>query len=111
MELSFQNKKLKKLLSTEKEVLRTYGPENGKRLLRKMTQLAAVNNLAELSQLPATRLHPHIGNNKGLLSLDLKHPLRLLIKPNHDEPPLKEDGGLDWSRVTKVKIIEITDPH
>jgi plasmid maintenance system killer protein len=111
MEVSFQNKKLEKLLTTEKEILKTYGPDNGKRIQRKLIQLAAVANLEELSQLPATRLHPHAGNRKGLLSLDVKHPFRLMIKPDYESPPLKADGGLDWSAVRKVKIVEIIDPH
>jgi plasmid maintenance system killer protein len=111
MEVSFQNKKLEKLLTTEKEILKTYGPDNGKRIQRKLIQLAAVANLEELSQLPATRLHPHTGDRKGLLSLDVKHPFRLMIKPDYESPPLKKDGDLDWSAVTKVKIVEIIDPH
>ncbi len=111
MEVSFQNKRLKKLLTTEKEILKSYGSDNGKRIQRKMIQLAAAANLEELSQLPTTRLHPHTGSRKGLLSLDVKHPFRLIIKPDYESPPLKDDGGLDWSAVRKVKIVEITDPH
>jgi proteic killer suppression protein len=43
--------------------------------------------------------------------VDVKHPYRLLILPDHDETPRKPDGGLDWKRVTKVKILEIKDTH
>jgi proteic killer suppression protein len=31
--------------------------------------------------------------------------------PDHDEIPRKPDGGLDWTHVTKVKILGIVDPH
>ena len=111
MDISFRNQKLERLLSREKEILKKYGPDNGKRIQKKMTQLAAASNLEELSKLPATRLHPLVGDKKGKLSLDVKHPYRMFIEPDHPKLPLKEDGGLDWGKVTKVKIIEITDPH
>jgi len=111
MDITFKNKKLEKLLSREKEILKKYGSDNGRRIQKKMTQLAAASNLAELSKLPATRLHPLLGDKKGKLSLDVKHPDRMLIEPDHPQLPLKEDGGLDWAKVTKVKILEITDTH
>lgn len=43
--------------------------------------------------------------------MDVKHPYRLLIVADHDETPRKTDGGLDWSQITMVKVIEITDTH
>ncbi len=51
------------------------------------------------------------GNRKGQLSLDLKHPYRLLFEPAVDPVPLKPDGGLDWGQVTAVRIVEIKDTH
>ena len=43
--------------------------------------------------------------------MDVKHPYRLLIVADHDETPRKPDGGLDWSQITMVKVIDITDTH
>jgi len=111
MQLSFKNKKLEKLLSNEKELLKKFGADNGRRLMRKLSQLAAADNLQQLSTLPATRLHELTENRKGQLSIDIKHPYRLIIKPNNDPPALKDDGGIDWSLTTAIKIIEIADTH
>lgn len=111
MVITFKNNKLRKLLTTEKEILKTYGPDNGRRIKTRMAQLTAAANLVELSQFPATRLHALVGDKKGLLSTDVKHPYRLLLAPDHEELPLKEDGSLDWASVTQIKIIEITDTH
>mgnify|MGYP000524799526 CR=1 FL=1 len=111
MELSFSNKKLAKLLNSQKDTLRKYGPDNGRRILRKLSQIAASETLLDLSKLPATRLHELSNNRKGQLSLDIKHPLRLIIIPDHEELPEKPDGGLDWSKVTAVIVKEITDTH
>lgn len=38
MEVSFTNKKLAKLLGSQKETLRTYGPDNGRRILLRLQQ-------------------------------------------------------------------------
>ena len=48
---------------------------------------------------------------KMQLSVDLDGPYRLLFKPANTPVPLREDGGLDWSRVTAITILGITDTH
>jgi len=111
MEVSFTNKKLAKLLGSQKETLRTYGPDNGRRILLRLQQSADASNLAELAQLPQTRVHELTNNRNEQISVDVKHPYRLLIVAYHDETPRKTDGGLDWSQITMVKVIEITDTH
>lgn len=111
MEVSFSSKKLAKLLNSQKDTLRKYGPDNGQRVLRKLSQIAAADCLLDLSKLPATRLHELTNNRQGQLSLDIKHPLRLIITPNHEELPQKPDGGLDWAHVTAVIVKEIVDTH
>jgi plasmid maintenance system killer protein len=111
MELSFANNKLAKLLNSQKETLRTYGPDNGKRILLRLQQIAAATSLEELARLPQTRVHELKANRDEQISVDVKHPYRLLLVPAHTEMPRKEDGGLDWSRITRVTVIEITDTH
>jgi len=111
MQLSFINKKLAKLLGNQKETLRTFGPDNGRRILLRLQQTADATNLAELARLQQTRVHELKGDRDGQISVDVKHPFRLLLVPGHAETPRKPDGGLDWSRITKVTITEIVDPH
>lgn len=111
MEVSFATKKLAKLLNCEKDTLRKYGPDNGRRILTRLSQLTAAANLQELAALPQIRLHELTADRDEQLSLDVKHPYRLIVVPNHDETPRKEDGGLDWERITAVTVREITDTH
>jgi proteic killer suppression protein len=111
MQITYINKKLAKLLSSQKEVLRTFGPDNGKLILRRLDQIATAQTLAELSTLPQTRVHELKANRDEQISVDVKHPYRLLMVPNHEETPRKPDGGLDWSLITQVTILEITDTH
>jgi proteic killer suppression protein len=71
----------------------------------------AADNLQILRLLPQTRAHELTGDRAGQISVDVRHPYRLLLLPDHDEIPRKPDGGLDWMRVTKVKILGIVDTH
>jgi proteic killer suppression protein len=111
MEISYSNKKLAKLLNSQKEVLRAYGPDNGKRILTRLTNIAASETLADLATLPQTRVHEHKANNDEEISVDVKHPYRLMLVSDHSETPRKPDGGLDWAKITRVKILRIDDPH
>lgn len=111
MKVSFNNKKLAKLLNSEKHTLRKYGADNGRRILLRLSQLAAVENLQQLATFPQIRLHQLTGNRNEQFSIDVKHPYRLLVIANHEENPRKPDGGLDWSAITSITVIEITDTH
>ena len=111
MELFFANRKLAKELADEKTIVRNYGTDNGRRVCLRLAQLMAAENLEILRSLPQTRAHELTGDRAGQISLDVRHPYRLLLVPDHDEIPRKPDGGLDWTRVTKVKILGIVDTH
>lgn len=111
MELSFSNTKLAKVLNSERELVRSCGADNGRRIARRLQNIADAANLEELSRLPQTRVHQLSADRHEQISVDAKHPLRIILKCDHEETPRKPDGGLDWSRITKVKLLEITDTH
>ncbi len=111
MDISFPNTRLAKLFSSEKELVRKFGKEQAMLIKRRMAEIAAVENLQQLTSLPQIRPHEFHGRLKGKISLDLKHPYRLLIAPDYEEIPRKDDGGLDWNKVTKVVIIGVEDTH
>ncbi len=111
MEISFVNTKLAKELADEKSILRKYGTDNGRRICQRLADVMAAENLEILRFLPQLRAHELTGDRAGQISVDVKHPRRLLLQPDHTEVPRKPDGGLDWKRVTKVKILGITDTH
>lgn len=77
---------------------------------RRLDDLRAAANLEVMRTLPG-RCHELTGDRAGQLSLDLDHPSRLIFIPANDPIPRKEDGGLDWSKVTEVKILAIEDTH
>ena len=111
MGISFINTKLAKDLADEKTIVRKYGPDNGRRICQRLADLMAAENLETLRCLPQLRAHELAGDRIGQISVDVKHPRRVLLLPGHAEIPRKPDGGLDWKRVTKVKILGVIDTH
>lgn len=98
-------------MSTEK-VNRKYGLERAKKIKKRLAELRAAAKLSDFPpKQPPSRCHELKGNLQGKLSVDLDHPYRLIFKPNHDPIPTKEDGGLDWDRITAICILEVKDTH
>ncbi|HKZ36257.1 MAG TPA: hypothetical protein VJ184_01310 [Chryseolinea sp.] len=111
MNIVFRNTKLEKIFNSEKELRRNYGNDNGQTIMRRMSVLMAAQTLADISTLPPERRHALTGYRKGEFAVDLKHPFRLVIKPNHNPLPLREDGGIDLNKVTDIIILDVEDYH
>lgn len=113
MQISFKTKKLQKELEDEKKLITKHGPIQAKLIKKRLMALRALETLNDLWP-PFSgpeRCHELEGNLKGYLSIDIKHPYRIIIKPNHDPLPMRAQGGLDWSKVTHIEIIKILDTH
>lgn len=113
MKITFSTTKLEKQLNEGKTMIRTHGPQRAAKLRILLTTLRAAPTLAILAppMRRPHRCHELTGNRQGQLSVDLDHPYRLVFRPNHDPRPLLPTGGLDWSQVTAIEIIEIEDTH
>jgi len=110
MDIVFHTEKLAKEFNTQKILIKRHGPERAKRIARRLKQLGAATVLEDLRNTPG-RCHELSGNRAGELTLDLDGPYRLIFKPEHNPPPTKEDGGLNWTQVTAVIILGVEDTH
>jgi proteic killer suppression protein len=111
VDVYFRTSKFRKHTETIASAQREWGERRGKLLRRRLDELAAAPTLATLRKLPCARCHELTGNLKGKLAVDLDHPYRLLFEPAHDSVPRKPDGGLDWTQVTAITVLEIIDYH
>ena len=87
----------------------------GDRMARTIiTRLALLRNARTLSSVPVTRpvrRHQLKRRRSNQYAIDLRHPYRLVFKPNHEPIPRREDGGIDTERVTAIIVIEVVDYH
>ncbi len=110
MDITFRTQKIAKLCNDSRSAVAALGPVEAKRLRRRLDDLAAARNLEVMRSLPG-RCHELVADRKGQLSIDLQHPNRLIFVPANEPVPVKSDGGLNWSGVTAIEIVEITDTH
>lgn len=115
MEVSFKNKKLAKMFKDHASLAKEYGDEMAHKIGERMQRLEKASSLGDLwpPYRKPDRCHEMTGDRQGQLSVDLKHPRRLLFVPDHDPIPTRNppQGGLDWDRVIRVKIIAVEDTH
>ncbi|MEZ5056889.1 MAG: type II toxin-antitoxin system RelE/ParE family toxin [Saprospiraceae bacterium] len=110
MKITFKSRKLEKQLTNPKEMVKAFG-DLARKVSQRIMDLEGAENLETLRYLPAARCHELSGNRKGQIAVNISTNFRLIFEPDHDPPPQKDDGGLNWSEVTKIRINEIKDYH
>lgn len=111
MNIGFESAKLEKVLNSTKAVVKAHGAVRAKKIRQRMDDLRAAGTLADFRALPG-RCHELHGALKGVFSLDLDHPYRLLFRPVGGPKEIStDDGGLDWARISAVEILGVVDTH
>lgn len=110
MDIAFSSKKFEDTCNSEDARKKAYGKREGALLGQRLDDMKAARSLEDMRHLPG-RCHELKGDRKGQLGLDLVHPHRLIIVPANDPVPRKDDNGLDWTKVTAIKVIEIAKDY
>ena len=110
MDIEFANRRLQEACNSAKNMTREWGPQMAKKLQQRLFELAAAVTLEDMRKMPG-RCHELKVDRKGQLALDLVHPKRLVFSPGNNPTPTRPDGGLAWSKVTKIIILEVVDYH
>jgi proteic killer suppression protein len=112
LDISFKNAKTRKSFNEAAQLEREHGLVRAEKIRRRLAELRAASCLQDLGTAPPARCHELTkGQRKGQLSVDLDHPYRLILVPDHEPAPVKTDGGLDWTQVTAIKILGVEDTH
>jgi proteic killer suppression protein len=101
MKLKFNNNT--KHLNKWKEIVKKHGHENAEKINYCLLQIKAAKNFDELKAIRRFRCHQLDGELKGCYGLDIKHPLRLVIRPI--------DGLVDDLNSSEIEIVQIGDYH
>lgn len=111
MDILFKTTKLRKLCNESKRALREWGSRRAKLVGQRLDELRATEALDNMRFIPNARCHQLHQDREGQLAVDLDHPCRLIFEPAHNPVPVKDDGGLDWTRITAITVLEVTDYH
>lgn len=110
MQVSFASKRMEKDMAKFTAISKRYG-DLAKRIRMRLDVLFQAECLADVPVEPPARRHLLTGSHAGCFAVDVSGNWRLVFRPNHDPLPLKEDGGLDLSKVTAIQIVEVVDYH
>lgn len=111
MEVEFATQKLAKVCNSQTQLLKKFGARTADLIRECLDDLAAIEHLSDMRNLPHHRCHELHGNRKGEFSLDLVHPYRLIFVPGNRPIPRLPDGGIDWAAVTSVVVTGMENTH
>jgi plasmid maintenance system killer protein len=104
LELSFATKSLRLLCESEASATRELGASVAQKLRRRVADLRAATSVKDLV---AGRPHQLAGAHRQHVSVDLCEDSSIVFSPNHRTIPTLASGGVDWSKVTRVKVLRI----
>jgi proteic killer suppression protein len=114
LDISFKNTKLEKEFNLGKHLEKVHGSLRARKIRIRLKELRAASSLYDFwpPKSGPGRCHELTqGKHQVRLSIDLDQPYRLVFIPNHNPYPSKPDGGLDWKKVTAIKIIGVENTH
>lgn len=110
MKIHYKNNRLKKSITTDEGLSKTYS-RLAKKIKQRRSELESAENLAVIAKLPQLRLHPYKGKQAGIWSIDIQENWRILFTIDHTPIPTLADGGINLKAITILKIISVEDPH
>lgn len=110
MRVEFLDARLKKACEDKAARQRQFQKAAADKLALRLDDLAAAANLDVMRSLPGN-WEELTGDRKGQFSCRLDKKLRLVIRPTKQPPPVKPDGGVEWSAVDAVTVLEVVNYH
>jgi proteic killer suppression protein len=108
MQFSFKTKQLRELCEKKAIAQSSLGETGARKLATRLSELTAAQRVGELlSGSP----HPLTGDRAGQFAVSLDNGRRLVFESFEDVTPKNADGSINWSLVSKVRIIFIGDYH
>jgi hypothetical protein len=104
LELAFDNKLLRQICESEAKARSELGASVAGRLKRRLADLRAA---ASVDELVAGRPRELEGADGRSIVVDLDDNDRIVFSANHSTVPVLESSAVDWSKVSRVKILRI----
>lgn len=98
MQITYKNKKIKKVCTEAKAAERIHGREMADKIHQRIDEIGAADTVEMMVQFHIGRCHPLTQNRKGQYAVDLVQPYRLVFEKKGDE-------------VQIANILEVVDYH
>ena len=113
MDILFRREKDRDIANNESKLKRRFrgNPRRAKLVRGRLDELVDAENLAVMRTLPQARCHELKGERSGQLAVKLDKGYRMLFHVVNKPIPHEQDGGLDWTQVTAIRIIELAEDY
>ena len=108
MELAFNTKSLRQICESEDKAKNDLGPEVAEKLKARLEDLHAT---ASVKDLVVGRPRQLGDVHDQRMVVDLTEGYGIVFSANHVANPTLDSGDVDWSRVRRIKIMEIEPGH
>ena len=108
LELAFETKSLRMICESENQAKRKLGSNVAESLRRRLADLRAATSVRDLI---AGRPRELDVADRQHMAVDLWDGHRIVFCANHSKNPVTETDELDWSRISRVKILRIERDH
>ena len=110
MKITFEDKKLEKLVNDDRKLVKEFGKLRAAKIKARLAQLKFATTLEEVRNFPGN-YHELINNRKGQWACDLDQPYRLVFTAHENPIPTNADGRYIWLEIKGVEVIEIINYH
>lgn len=110
MNITFADRKLRKLSNNDAMLFKKYGSVRAEKLRLRLKDLMFADSLEDTRHLPGN-YHELKNNRKGQWACDLDQPYRLVFKPHEHPIPIDNAGQYIWKEITGVEILGIFNYH
>lgn len=102
MELAFATKKLREICESDILALHHFTVDIVSILKIRLADLRAISSIHEL---PTGDPAPIIYFEQNCMEIALISNENIIVKANHNSNPILDNGDLDWSRISRIKIM------
>ena len=104
VELAFATVELRGICENRRRATTVMGSEAARELSQRLADLAAFATVADLADLFPTDI---IDRSPTERAVRLHAGHYLIFRAGHVQIPINEDGGTDWARVSRIRIIAL----
>lgn len=108
MEVAFKTKVLRTVCLSATAMDQRYGAEGGELLRRWLADIRAAECLGDVPLLAPSLTFRRFSDE---VLVDLAGALKVIFKANHQKPPKRMDGEIEWSSVDRILIQRIGEAH
>jgi len=104
LEISFENRNLRKLCESQNKAKHLLGEALASKLIILLADLDVMKNVYDLI---VGRIHNLKADSSKSITIEFGEDAKFVFCANHLEIPLLANKTVDWSNVTRIKILSI----